>query len=267
MKVVLFCGGLGTRIRDEAENLPKPMVTVGYRPILWHVMRYYAYHGHKDFILCLGYKADVIKRYFLEYDETVSNDFVLAGTDRSVSLVRSDIQDWRITFVDTGMGSNIGQRLRAVSRHLEGEAMFLANYADGVSDLPLPAMIEAFRASDAVASFVSVRPTGSFHVVSHDDRNMVTAIGHVGDSPFRINGGFFVFRPAILDEVRPGEELVEHPFQRLIAAGKLVTYPYDGFWACMDTFKERQLLEDMHARGDTPWMPWRKLNGSSLGKP
>src|SRR6478609_5593576 len=147
MKVVLFCGGLGTRLREYSDTIPKPMVNIGHRPILWHVMKYYAHYGHKDFILCLGYKADVIKKYFLEYDECVSNDFVLSGGGKNLQLLSSDIHDWNITFVDTGLTSNIGQRLKAVQRQLEGEEMFLANYTDGLSDVPLPAVIESFRES------------------------------------------------------------------------------------------------------------------------
>src|SRR5574341_155527 len=131
MKVVLFCGGLGMRLREYSEAVPKPMVPVGYRPIVWHLMRYYAHYGHKDFILCLGYKADAIKNYFLQYDETVSNDFVLSQGGGKVELLGSDISDWKITFVDTGLTTNIGQRLRAVEKHLKDEEVFLANYADG----------------------------------------------------------------------------------------------------------------------------------------
>src|SRR5512146_1143145 len=149
MKVVLFCGGLGLRIRD-AENVPKPMVEIGYRPILWHVMKYYAHFGHKDFILCLGYRGDVIKKYFLNYDECVSNDFILTQGGRTLELLNSDIQDWKITFADTGTHSNIGQRLKAVSKYLDGEQEFLANYSDGLTDLPLLEQIEDFRRNDKV---------------------------------------------------------------------------------------------------------------------
>src|SRR5512136_780682 len=138
MKVVLFCGGLGTRLRGLSDDIPKPMVRIGYRPILWHVMKYYAYYGHKEFILCLGYKADRIKDYFLNYNEYVSNDFTMTNGGKDIQLVKSDIQDWRITFVDTGLKSNIGQRLWAVRKYLEGEEMFLANYSDGLTDLNLP---------------------------------------------------------------------------------------------------------------------------------
>ena len=165
MKVVLFCGGLGMRIRD-AEDLPKPMVHIGYRPILWHVMKYYAHFGHKDFILCLGHRADAIKNYFLNYNECASNDFILSGGAKNLELLHSDIHDWRITFADTGIKSNIGQRLKAVEKYLEGEDEFLANYSDGLTDLPLPKQLEHFHQQDKVASFLCVRPNLSYHLVS-----------------------------------------------------------------------------------------------------
>jgi len=257
MKVVLFCGGLGMRLREYSETIPKPMVSLGYRPILWHVMRYYAHFGHKDFILCLGYKADTIKKYFLEYEETVSNDFVISEGGKNVHLLASDIHDWKITFVDTGLNSNIGMRLKTVQPFLQGEEIFLANYSDGVSDLPLPAMIDYFRRRDAVACFAGVAPTQSFHLVSVEDGGMVKSIRHVKDVGMRINGGFFVFRQEIFSWMKPGEELVEEPFQRLAEAGKLLAYPYDGFWACMDTFKDKQLLEDLYAHGQVPWEVWK----------
>ncbi len=258
MKVVLFCGGLGMRLREYSETIPKPMVPVGYRPILWHVMRYYAHYGHNDFILCLGYKSDAIKRYFLEYDETISNDFVMSKGGKKVDLLASDIQDWNITFVDTGLSSNIGQRLNAVQPFLKGERMFLANYSDGLSDLPLPAMIDLFEErQNAVACFAGVAPTSSFHLVKVAQGGQVESIRHVKDVGMRINGGFFVFRSEIFDWIRDGEELVQEPFQRLAAAGRLLAYEYDGFWACMDTFKEKQLLEDTYSRGRAPWEVWK----------
>lgn len=257
MKVVIFCGGLGMRLREYSESIPKPMVTVGCRPIVWNIMRYYAHFGHKDFILCLGYKADSIKQYFLKYDETISNNFVLSEGGRKVDLLGSDIQDWKITFVDTGMSSNIGQRFKIVQPFLEGEEMFLANYSDGLSDLPLPKMISNFeKRKEAVACFVGIAPTSSFHLVTVVNGGRVKSIRHVKDVGMRINGGFFVFRKQIFDYIRNGEDLVQEPFQRLAKDGKLLSYPYDGFWACMDTFKEKQMLEDMYARGKTPWEVW-----------
>src|SRR5258706_2998920 len=138
MKVVLFCGGFGMRMREYSEAVPKPMVPIGYRPILWHVMKYYAHYGHRDFVLCLGFKADVIKNYFLRYDECLSNDFVLTQGGKDVELLGRDIHDWRITFVDTGLTSNVGHRLKLVEKHLQDDPIFLANYTDGLSDVPLP---------------------------------------------------------------------------------------------------------------------------------
>ena len=256
MKVVLFCGGFGMRMREHSEALPKPMVPIGYRPILWHVMKYYAHYGHKDFILCLGYKADTSKRYFLTYDECLSNDFVLSKGGKNLELLSSDIHDWNITFVDTGLNSNIGQRLKAVQKHLRGEAMFLANYSDGLSDAPLPAIIESFERSGNVACFVSVKPRASFHLIDTGPDGVVNSIAHVAKSGARINGGYMVLRQEVFNYLHDGEELVEEPFQRLIDEGKLMAYPHDGYWACMDTFKEKQDLEDVFGRGSAPWAVW-----------
>jgi glucose-1-phosphate cytidylyltransferase len=258
MKVVLFCGGLGMRLREFSESIPKPMVPVGYRPILWHLMRYYSHFGHNEFILCLGYRADTIKKYFLEYDETVSNDFVMSDGGKRVDLLGSDIHDWKITFVDTGMNSNIGQRLKLVQPFLAGDEMFLANYSDGLSDLPLPEMISYFDGNpEAVACFAGVAPTSSFHLVRLEDGGRVESIRHIKDSGMRINGGFFVMRKKIFEYMREGEELVQEPFQRLSEERRLLAYKYDGFWASMDTFKEKQLLEDMYSRGAVPWEVWK----------
>jgi len=261
VKVVIFCGGLGMRLREYSESIPKPMVPLGTRPILWHVMRYYAHFGHKEFILCLGYKGDSIKRYFLEYDETVSNDFVFSGNGKKVDLLSSDIDDWKITFVDTGLNSNIGTRLKLVQPYLSGEEMFLANYSDGVSDLPLPAMIDFMKKRpDAVACFAGVAPYATYHLVSVEQDGRVKSIRNVKDCGMRINGGYFVLRTELFEWMRPGEELVQEPFQRLAAAGKLLSYGYDGFWASMDTFKEKQLLEDLYTRGKVPWEVWKNAS-------
>lgn len=247
---------MGMRMREFSEALPKPMVPIGYRPILWHVMKYYAHFGHKDFILCLGYKADVIKKYFLEYNEFISNNFVLTQGGKKLELLSSDIHDWNITFVDTGLTSNIGQRLKAVQEYLKDEPMFLANYTDGLSDVPLPAVIDAFKDSGNIACFVSVRPRASFHLIDMEKSGVVKSIEHIARSGARMNGGFMVLRKEIFDYMQAGEELVEEPFRRLITAGRLMAYPHDGYWACMDTFKEKQDLEDVFGRGSAPWAVW-----------
>lgn len=265
MKVVLFCGGQGLRLREYSENVPKPMVPIGYRPILWHLMKYYAHYGHKDFILCLGYKADAIKRYFLDYEETLTNDFVLRKGGRDVQLLKTDIDSWSITFCDTGISANIGQRLMAVREHLRGEKVFLANYADNLCDLPVPRQLEHFEQHGKIASFLTTCPSQSFHIVRTDDDSTVSQILPVSDCGIWLNGGFFIFRQAIFDYIHQGEELVLQPFQRLIREKQLVTYKHQGFWAAMDTFKERQMLEDLWAKGSAPWEVWGRANGNGNG--
>lgn len=257
MKVVLFCGGFGMRMREFSEAIPKPMVPIGYRPVLWHLMRYYAHYGHKDFILCLGYKGDVIKDYFLNYKEWVSNDFVLSSGGRQVEMLNSDIDDWRITFIDTGVQANIGERLVAVRDHLAGESVFLANYADGLTDAPLPALQDHFAQQDKVASFLSVRPSMTFHIVSIGEDSAVESITESRRSGLWINGGFFIFKQAIFDYIEAGEELVYEPFDRLMKLDQLTTYRYEGFWAGMDTFKDRQDLDDLYSRGGARWEVWK----------
>jgi glucose-1-phosphate cytidylyltransferase len=257
MKVVLFCGGLGMRIREYSENVPKPMITIGYRPIIWHLMKYYAHFGHKDFILCLGYRADVIKDYFLQYNECVSNDFTLSNGGKDVKLYNSDIDDWNITFVDTGMTSNIGQRLIAVQKYLEDEEIFLANYSDGLTDMSLPEFIDMFKRSGKTASFLAVKPNLSYHAVTMGPDGVVTDIQAIADTDFRVNGGYFVLRREIFDHIHDGEELVVEPFKRLIARKQLLAYPYQGFFATMDTFKDKMQLDELYAKGRAPWEVWK----------
>ncbi|MFI4860380.1 MAG: glucose-1-phosphate cytidylyltransferase [Phycisphaerales bacterium JB063] len=258
MKVVLFCGGMGMRMREASETIPKPMVSVGSRPILWHVMKYYAHFGHRDFILCLGWQANAIKDYFLHYEESVSNDFVLHGNGKGIELLNRDIDDWNITFVDTGIKSNIGDRLMAVRPFLEGEDTFLANYTDGVSDLHLPDLIDFHHANDAVATFASVRPQQSFHLVDMGEGGEVASINTISQSDVWMNGGFFVLQKELFDYMRPGEDMVLEPFERLTRHGRLFTVRHRGFWGCMDTFKEKQALDDRVARGDAPWELWKR---------
>lgn len=245
------------RLRDYSDAIPKPMVPIGYRPILWHIMKYYAFFGHNDFILCLGHQGNVIKEYFLNYEEWVSNDFVLMRGGKEIDLLGTDIDDWNITFVDTGLKASVGERLLAVKDYVAGEDVFLANYADGLTDLYLPRMHANFQESDAVASFVAVKPNQSFHVVSTGADGRVSSIDSVTDSDLRINGGYFILRNEIFDYMNPGEELVEAPFHRLIDEQRLLAYRHKGFWGCMDTFKEKQILDDLFNGGLAPWEVWK----------
>lgn len=256
MKVVLFCGGLGTRLREYGDNIPKPLVPIGYRPVLWHVMKYYAHFGHKDFILCLGYRADKIKEYFLNYQEWVSNDFTMGDGGKSIDLKQSDIQDWKITFVDTGVNANIGTRLQRVAKYLEGEEYFMANYSDGLTDYSLTSMLDDFKKTDNAAAFLCAPPSQTFHVVDVDKTNRVSDIRYVRDTDILVNCGFFIFRHSLFDYMKPGEELVIEPFRRLIDAKKLMAFKADHFYA-MDTFKEQQELTDLYMRGEAPWEVWK----------
>jgi glucose-1-phosphate cytidylyltransferase len=256
MKVVIFCGGMGLRLREHEEQLPKPMIPIGYRPMLWHVMRYYAHFGHTDFILCLGYKSDAIKEYFLSYNEALTNDFVLEKGGRQVTLLRSDIDDWRISFVDTGLTSNVGQRLRAVRRFVGDDEVFLANYADVLTDAHLPSMIEEFHRRDAIAQMMAVQPNYTFHLVDADSRGLVTKMRDVGEADLWINGGYFVFRREIFDFIEDGDELVREPFDRVMRLGRLSAYRHKGFWVPLDTIKEKQALDDMYNNGQRPWCVW-----------
>lgn len=256
MKVVLFCGGLGTRLREHSDTIPKPLVNIGPRPILWHLMKYYAHFGHKDFILCLGYKGDMIRQYFLDYEPNLSRDFTMKGAGREFLPPSSDIEDWSIQFVDTGLHANIGQRLMKVRQHLDGEEMFLANYSDQLSDLALNEHIDRFTQSGATAGFVAVRPSQSFHTVECDENHSVKRMGSVEESDLWINGGFLVLRNGVFDVMNEGEELVVEPFDRLVSANKLFAYKYSGFWKAMDTFKDKISFERMYGQEDLPWKVW-----------
>jgi glucose-1-phosphate cytidylyltransferase len=257
VKVVLFCGGLGMRMRESATSMvPKPMAMVGERPLLWHVMRYYAHFGHTDFVLCLGYGGSAVKDFFLNYDETRSNDFVLENGAREMRLFSTDISEWRITFVDTGLKSSIGERLRRVRRYVDGEAMFMANYADVLTNAPLPDMIARFEASTAVASLLAVPPQSSHHVVDIDDNGLVTQVTPMRDLRQWENGGYFLLRPEIFDDLHEGEDLVDDVLMRLVPQRRVLAYPYKGYWTPADTVKERAQLEDMYHEGTCPWMVW-----------
>ncbi len=262
MKVVIFCGGLGLRLREYSDNVPKPLVPIGDEPVILHLMKYYSHYGHKDFILCLGHKGESIKRFFLNYNEALSSDFVLSEGGRKLKLLSNDFPNWNITFVDTGPKASVGERLRAVREHVKDEEVFLANYVDGLTNLDLDKLIDRFRQCNKTACFVSVRPTQTFHLVEIDDRAHVTNISHAAHSGTWMNGGYFVFSKRIFDFLGPGEDLVNEPFRRLIEARELITLKHDGFWACMDTFKERQQLEDLWSQGAPPWRVWSK-NGRS----
>lgn len=263
MKVVLFCGGLGLRMRGAAaDGLPKPMVPLGRRPLLWHVMRYYAHWGHKDFILCLGHGGAAIADYFAAERQgrrpSAPDDAAPVRGLFASGAADGDTRDWRVTLVDTGVEANIGERLLAVRPHLRNEEIFLANYADGLTDHPLPRLVETVRSRGAIGGFLATRPNISLHFVEQDVDGAVRRIVPVEETAHRVNGGFFAFRQEIFDHIGPGEDLVAEPLGRLIEQRLLIAERFDGFWRCCDTFKDLLILEGMLARGPAPWELWRR---------
>ena len=251
MKVVLFCGGL-----TEGDDLPKPMHTVGPRPLLWHVMRYYAHFGHNEFILCLGHGGHHIKDFFLHYDETASTDFVLRGGD--VELLGGDMQDWTITFVDTGLDASIGERLRRVRRLVDGEEMFFVNYADLLTDAPLDAMVERFarprqgRRHAGRAAAVGVPPrrrrrAGRDHVRHHAPGDAGVGERRLLRAPARD-----LRAPAGAERARGGRVRPAGPRRTMLA------YRHRGYWQPADTVKERTAMEAAYRSGHRPWMRWEQ---------
>jgi glucose-1-phosphate cytidylyltransferase len=238
VRTVLFCGGKGLRLRGASDLVPKPMVPIGERPLLWHIMKYYAHYGHCDFILCLGYQAEVFKEYF-----------------GAQGLRELGAEDWRITFADTGLESSIGERFAAVRELIADDELFLANYGDTVTDVPLPQVVSALDESGKVASLLSVRPNYTFNVVASNGSALVSEFQDIADTGIWINGGYFVFRPQVFDYIREGEDLPDM-FRRLIAEKQLLAYPYEGFWAPMDTLKDKERLEELVANGQSAWQVW-----------
>ncbi len=264
MKVVLFCGGLGLRLYPSTENTPKPLVSIGGQPIMLQLMKYYSYYGHKEFILCLGYKGESIKEFFLNYDECLSGDFVLSGKKKH-KLFKSEIEDWKIIFAETGLNSTAGERLLAVKKYVGDDEMFLANYSDGITDLPLPDLIDFSIKRGKIGTFMTVKPSVAFHYVSSDKDNFVEDICQLNQTTLRINAGFFVFKNQIFDYINPGEDLINEPFQRLMKKRELLAYPYDGFWASLDTYKDKQRLDELASKNASTWEIWNHHNQKTNG--
>ena len=247
MKVVLFCGGRGLRMRQStSDTRPKPIQLIGRRPLLWHVMRYYAHFGHTEFILCLGYGAQSIMDYFDSHPDLVG--------------------DWRINFVRSGVDTPIGERLRRVRHHVEGDELFLANYADVVTDAPLDHMIAKFRSSGAAASLLAVPPPVSFHCVEVGADGMVSQLQAASQLPMWVNGGYFVLTPEIFDHLPEGGDLVQDCCTSLAEEGRLLAQPFTGFWRSVDTVKERIELDAQWRSGAAPWALWN-LPGNPSAEP
>jgi glucose-1-phosphate cytidylyltransferase len=230
------------------------MIPVGHQPIMWHVMNYYSQYGHRNFVLCLGYKANVIKEFFLNYKPQIYADCIVSKQGSKVEILSEEVkEDWQVTLIDTGIWRNIGQRLAAVRPHVQDEEMFLANYSDGLCDVNLDQMVDAFKKSGKIGCFLAIRPPLTYHLADIDTDGNVREFRTSDRSEIWINGGYFIFRREIFDYIKEGEELVLEPFTRLIAENQLLAYKHTGFWRAMDTLRDRQILEDMVEQGNMPW--------------
>jgi len=256
MKVVLFCGGFGMRLREYSESIPKPMVKIGYRPILWHIMKYYAHFGHKDFILCLGWKADVIKEYFLNF--YAFNNNISIDLETGNTIVHNGKQpNWTIHLVDTGLHTQTGGRLKRLQKWLSEDETFLFTYGDGVADLDIEAVIKFHHAHGKLATVTTVRTPARFGRIAYDgDR-----ICHFNEKPQSgegwINGGFFVLNRKAIDYIEGDETPWENaPLEGLARDGQMIGYRHNGFWSCMDTLREKNYLEELWASQKAPWKIW-----------
>ena len=255
MKVVIFCGGQGTRLREETEYRPKPMVEIGGRPILWHIMKGYAACGFNEFVLCLGYKQEYIRQFFLNY-EFMNNDFTIHLNSKEEPRQHGQhAEDWTVTLVDTGFDTPKGARLRKVRRYI-GQETFMVTYGDGVADVDLKALLAWHRKKGKIATFTGVHPVSRFATVNVDRRGRVSGWKEKRKIEEYVNAGFFVFEPSVFNYLGKNEELEEGPMEALTRKGQVSMYPHEGFWQCMDTYRDHQLLEAIWKKGEAPWKTW-----------
>ena len=254
MKTLILCGGKGTRLREETEYKPKPMVEIGGRPVLWHIMNIYARAGFKDFILPLGYKGEVIKEYFYQYKMRNSDFTVDLGSGDMTTHNNSESTDWTVTLCDTGQETLKGARIKRVAKYIDTDR-FMVTYGDGLADVDIHKLIDFHKKSGSVGTFTGVRLPSRFGAVSTDDSGTILSWQEKPVLNEYINGGFFVFKKEFLDYLDEDEEcdLEKEPLERLAAEGKLSMYRHDGFWHCMDTLRDNQNLNAMWDRGDRPW--------------
>ena len=257
MKVVLLCGGLGTRLREETEFRPKPMVEVGGRPILWHIMKTYAHHGFRDFVLCLGYRGSYIKEYFLNY-EAMNNDFTIClGKKSHVHYDNShQEQDFRVTLADTGLETMTGGRLGRIRKYVDGDT-FMLTYGDGVSDINIRELIDFHKSHGRLATVSTVRPHSRFGIVTMNFEGKVKQFMEKPQSEGWASAGFFVFEKEIFDYLGGDDCMLERePMEKLARDGELMAYQHEGFFFAMDTYREYQTLNGLWSSGEAPWKVW-----------
>jgi glucose-1-phosphate cytidylyltransferase len=260
MKVVILCGGYGTRIRDVSDNIPKPMITVGRLPILWHVMKYYASFGHREFVLCLGYKGQVIKEFFLNYEAQTRDCTVTLGANKSIEYhTNHEEADWSVTLSDTGLETMTGGRIRKIRQYIGDDAEFMLTYGDGVSNVDLNKLLAFHHSHDRILTVTGVRPPGRFGELVADEQGIVTEFNEKPQATGgRISGGFFVCRRELFDYLDDREDLVfeQEPMRSLVRAQQLAVYEHDDFWQCMDTYRDWQFLNGLIEKDRAPWKIW-----------
>lgn len=259
MKAVILCGGRGTRIREETEQKPKPMIDIGGKPIVWHIMKSYERHGISEFVLCLGYKGDKIKDYFLQY-EAMSSDFTIQLGSRSSIEFHSpvDEQSWRVTLADTGLDAMTGARVKRVQRYV-GNEPFCLTYGDGVSDVDVTAAIAFHKRHGCIGTVTGVRPPGRFGELDVTGDQVASFAEKPPAAHGLVNGGFFVFEPAIFDYLRSDDDCIleRAPLEKLARDGQLQVYRHEGFWQCVDTYRDYELLLGLWTSGKAPWKQWK----------
>lgn len=257
MKTVILCGGQGTRIRDVADNIPKPMIPIGDLPILWHIMKSYARAGHQEFILCLGYKSHVIKEFFLNFDAFTADFTITLGAAKQIEFhARAEETGWKVTLAETGTQTMTGGRIGRIQDYVGDGEDFMITYGDGLSDVDLNALITFHKSHGKIMTVTGVRPPGRFGEMEIDDAGMLTEFNEKPQATGgRISGGFFVCRRELFDYLSEDENLVfeQEPMRQLVADQQLMVYKHDGFWQCMDTYRDYQLLNHMWQRGEAPW--------------
>ncbi|MFA5839262.1 MAG: glucose-1-phosphate cytidylyltransferase [Candidatus Margulisiibacteriota bacterium] len=260
MKVVILCGGQGTRLREETEYRPKPLVPVGEMPILWHIMKIYSHFGFKDFILCLGYKGEMIKDYFLKFEE-LANDFTLnlrSNSERVYHHRKEQLEDWRITFVNTGQKNQTGSRVAQIKEFIGEDDNFLLTYGDGVAQIDLDKLVAFHLKHGKIATMTGVRPPSRFGEIVAEGNRIISFNEKPSVAQGYINGGFFVFKRQIFDFLSLDEDcaLERKPLEAIVKKGELMMHPLDTYWHCMDTYRDNLLLNDLWESGKAPWKVW-----------
>ncbi len=258
MKVVILCGGTGTRLREETEFRPKPLVEVGGRPILWHIMKLYAHHGFRDFVICLGYRGNMIKEYFLNY-EAMNNDFTICLGKKEQLAFHGDHEerDFCVTLADTGSETMTGGRLKRVAHFLQEEERFMVTYGDGVSDVDINALVDFHKAHGKLATVTTFRPISRFGILDIGNDQHVKSFMEKPRADAWASAGFFVFEREVLDSIEGLDVSLERePLQRLASAGQLMAYQHEGFFYAMDTYREYQVLNEVWNSGEAPWKKW-----------